>query len=249
MEIDSPISAPLPVIRIICDAFLFVWDKRVRMLRALAIPVALLFVVGHTFTFADDDPWKWAQMFVQTALYILFAITCHRLALIGDEGVPNYGLRTWTPREWRYLGWSVVIMMIWMLYFFVISSMIASKLISEVEAGTRVESVESFGPLVWLAGVPILYIFTRLSVLYPAIALDQQPTAQWVWRLTADNGWRLTIVVGLLPWVLYFLAGLLLRENATLVENIIVELIGFILLAVEVVALSFSYKHLAKSEV
>ena len=245
---DPSIPAPLPVIQTIRAAFQFVWDKRVRMLRALAIPVALLFVVDHAFTFANNDPLKFVQAFIQMAIYILFAITCHRVALIGDESVPNYGLRTWTLRESRYLGWSVIIFVVWMLFSFVINSFYVSMIVSKVEAGASAEIYQSYKYWLIPLYIPILYILSRLSVLCPAIALDQKVDAQWVWRLTAHNGWRLTIVVGLLPWVLYFLAGLLLRENATLVENIIVELFGFILLAVEVVALSFSYKHLAKSE-
>jgi hypothetical protein len=248
METDSSIPAPLPVIRIIRDAFLFVWDKRVRMLYALAVPVALLLVVDHAFTLANNDPLKFVQAFIQMAIYILFAITCHRVALIGDEGVPHYGLRTWTLGESRYLGWSVIILVVWLLFSFVINSFYVSMIVSKVEAGASAETYQSYK--YWLTPfyIPILYILARLSVLWPAIALDEQVSAQWAWRLTENNGWRLTAVVSLLPWVLYFVVNLLLRENATLVESIIVKLLGFVLLAVEVVALSFSYKHLAQAE-
>lgn len=58
----------------------------------------------------------------------------------------------------------------------------------------------------------------------------------------------LTLIVGVLPWILYYLVNLLLRDNATFVEYGVVRIIGFFLLAVEVVALSFSYKHLVGSE-
>jgi hypothetical protein len=248
METDSSIAAPLPVIRIIRDAFLFVWDRRTRLLYALAVPVALLLVVDHTFTFANDNPLKFLQAFFQMAIYILFAITCHRVALIGDEGVPSFGLRRWTLREWRYLGWSVIILVVWLLFSFVVNSFYVSMIVSKVEAGASAETYQSYK--YWLTPfyIPIFYILARLSVLWPAIALDEQVGAQWAWRLTVHNGWRLTVVVSLLPWVLYFAVNLLLRENATLVESIILKLLGFTLLAVEVVALSFSYKHLAKAE-
>ena len=54
------------------------------------------------------------------------------------------------------------------------------------------------------------------------------------------------MAVCLLPWVLFFLLSYLLRENATYIEIIIHKLLELILLAVEIVALSFSYKHLTK---
>ncbi len=55
-------------------------------------------------------------------------------------------------------------------------------------------------------------------------------------------------VVGVLPWVFSFFEEFLLREKVTLVEELNVLLIGLILLAVEIVALSFSYKHLAATQ-
>lgn len=253
-----PIPAPLPVIRIIRDAFRFVWGRKFRMVRALLIPavaVSLLKYSPYLMQWISSDPrfyghalFGWLSFLLQTAIYALCAITCHRLALIGDSAVPDYGLRTWTKREWRYLGWALVILIIWMLYSFVINSILISIIIRVVEAGAEAESFQTTG--YWIAPlyIPLLYILSRLSVLYPAIAVDRQVNAQWAWQLTVDNGWRLTVVVGLLPWVLYFLVSFLLRNNATWVEQILFILIGFVLFAVEVVALSFSYKHLAATE-
>jgi hypothetical protein len=239
---------PLPVIQIIGGAFQFVWDKRIRFLCALAIPIVLLFILKYVITLANDDPWKFVQAFFNLAICILFAITCHRLVLLGDEGIPNFGLKAWTLREWRYMGWAIVILAIWMLFSFVINSFIVSAFVKNVEAGGQAEAFESVKSLSYVVYIPLLYIFSRLSVLYPAIALDRQVTAQWAWRITDGNGWRMTVVVSFLPWALYYLTSLLLREYATLAENIILDLLGFALLAVQDVALSFSYKHLAEIE-
>jgi hypothetical protein len=115
-----------------------------------------------------------------------------------------------------------------------------------VEAGVSVESLQPNQMSAYLAYIPILYIFSKLSVLYPATALDQPMTAKWAWQLTDHNGWRLTIIVGLLPWILYFIVKLLFRENSTFVEHIIFRLMGFALLAVEIVTLSYAYKYLTE---
>jgi len=250
--------APLPVIRIILNALQFVWDKKFRMVRALLIPAAAIFVLEftpHLTHWVSSDPsasghalFGWLSFLIQTALYTLFAITCHRLALIGDPGVPDYGLLTCTKRELQYLGWFFVILVIGMLYSFVINSFFVSMIISDVEAGASVESFESTRHWLNLFYIPFLYILSRLSVLYPAIAVDQEVTARWAWRFTVRNGWRLTLVVGLLPCALYFLMKFLSRENATFVEYSALRLAGFVLLAVEIVALSLSYKHLAEAE-
>ena len=197
MNQNPSMPAPLPVIAIFCNAFQFVWDKRVRFLCALIIPVVILLALKHLVTLANNDPWKFVQAFINMAIYILFAITCHRLVLVGDQGVPDFGLKTWTLREWRYMGWAIVIFAIWMLYSFVINSFIVSAFVKNVEAGGQADAFQSIKSLSYFAYIPLLYIFSRLSVMYPAIALDRQVTAQWAWRLTDRNGWRLTVVVSI----------------------------------------------------
>jgi hypothetical protein len=251
-------DTPIPVLRIILDSIQFVWNKKSRMLRALLIPSAAIFILQSSTQLThliSSDPgfsghalFGWFSFLIQAALYALFAITCHRLALIGNDSVPDYGLLTWTKREWRYLGWFFVIMILFMLYSFVINSLHISIITSDVEAGASVDSFRTTRILLNLLYIPLLYILCRLSVLYPAIALDQPVTAQWAWRLTVHNGWGLTLIVAVLPGALYFLGNFLSRENATFVESIILSLIGFILLAVEIVALSFSYKHLTANK-
>lgn len=230
------------------------------MARALFIPAVAALILIYVpqfinwlalsvdFLFRFQILLGWLSFLIQMLPYILFAITCHRLALIGDHSVPTYGLLTWTQRESRYLGWLIVITLICMLISYVINSYFVSQMVNDLEAGASPESLQSSWRFTYLAYIPILYVFSRLSVLYPAIALDQQINAQWAWQATARNGWRLTLIVGVLPWILYYLVNLLLRDNATFVEYGVVRIIGFFLLAVEVVALSFSYKHLVGSE-
>ena len=260
MNTEPSSPTPLPVIAIIRAAFQFVWGNKSRMIRALFIPAAATLVLINVPQFINwlalsvsaffrfQVLFGWLSFLIQMLPYILFAITCHRLALIGDDSVPKYGLLTWTKRETRYLLWLVVITLICMLISYVVNSFYVSSMISEIEAGANPESFQSGMKYTYLAYIPILYIFSRLSVLYPAIALDQQINAQWAWQATARNGWRLTLIVGVLPWVLFYLVNLLLRDNATFVEYGVVRFIGFFLLAVEVVALSFSYKYLTQTE-
>ena len=185
------------------------------MARALFIPAVAALILIYVpqfinwlalsvdFLFRFQILLGWLSFLIQMLPYILFAITCHRLALIGDDSVPTYGLLTWTQRETRYLGWLIVITLICMLISYVINSFFVSQMVRELEAGASPESLQSSWRFTYLAYIPILYVFSRLSVLYPAIALDQQVNAQWAWRATARNGWRLTLIVGVLPWVLF----------------------------------------------
>ena len=241
---------PLSVSKIISGAFWFVWVMKWRMLRALIIPATAIFILKFSpylinWVFSSASLWDNAlfrsvDVIIQTAFYILFAITCHRLALIGNQSVPEYGMLSWTKRESNFLIWLFVVSIAGGITYQVISLPLLN--ISEA-------SENNLGESYYLAYIPTLYILSRLSLLYPATAVDRQVDLRWAWRLSKNNGWRLTIVVGFLPMFFVYLTDFLLRENATWIEYMIFQILGFIILAVEIVALSFSYKHLTESQV
>lgn len=255
MDTDSTIPAPLPVFTIIRAAFQFVWKKKLRMARALLIPVIAIWAVDQ-LPFSDErsilstDPiWVGCLLFlIQTIPYLLFAVTCHRLALLGDQSVPEYGLWKWTMRESRYLAWLLVIVNIYLLIYLAVDSSFVSNMFGDLGAVAGVDPFHLSMLVVYPVYIGFLYLFSRLCVLYPAIAVGKQVRAEWVWPVTARNGWRLTLVAGFLPWVIYWLTNFLLRDNATWAECAIFWFAGFFLFAVEVVALSYSYKHLAQHE-
>jgi len=253
--------APLPVIATIRAAFQFVWDKREQMLRALAIPMAFLFVleaVPYIIEMISEVPDKpeedihglmWRlSILLSIPFYILFAITCHRLVLVGDQAVPAYGNLTWNQRETRFLGWCVVVSLAYLLIIITIPIGVSLLSMFVADSGTSPSEITDsiWQGFMYLLMLPSIYLISRLSLVYPATAVDRQVNLTWAWNLSHFNGWRLMVVVGLLPWVFSFREDLLLRENATLVESLLVVTIGLVLLAVEVVALSFSYKHLVE---
>jgi hypothetical protein len=93
-----------------------------------------------------------------------------------------------------------------------------------------------------------LCIFSRLFLVFPATAVDRRVNLKWAWRLSKNNGWRLAIVVAVLPWVLSSLVWLLYREDATVFEDVFIAFLGSAIIVFEVAALSLSYRELAKEE-
>jgi len=87
------------------------------------------------------------------------------------------------------------------------------------------------------------YVVARLSLILPAVALDQKLTLSTVWDLSEGNGWRLAVVVGGLPWLLNYLQGLAFSET-DMIPAILRSVVYCTLLIVEVAALSLSYKAL-----
>jgi len=99
------------------------------------------------------------------------------------------------------------------------------------------------------AKVPAFYLFARLCLIFPATAVDRKVDVKWAWRQTANNGWRLVLLVGVLPWVISRAVGLLYCGNASVAEIIGLTFLSCALFAVEVAAISLSYRELTKDEV
>ena len=102
--------------------------------------------------------------------------------------------------------------------------------------------------LEFLASLPALYLVARLSLVFPATAIDRPASLRWAWRTSRGNGWRLVVVVTVLPWLVSHLVGLLYRDEATAAEVVLLTVTGTALFALEIAALSVAYRELVRNE-
>jgi hypothetical protein len=261
-------QASLPVFKIISGAFTFLWEKKLRMIRALSIPITILFIVEispYLLLIIDIDYENISVslfylftigIFIITyAARILFAITCHRLVLIGNTGVPEYGMLGWTRREWWFLAYLIFLPCVY--YLSMALNLMAIGLFKEFDININsIQILFAKGDgnllLILLVALPSVYIFSRLSLLFPATAVDRDVDVEWAWKTSSKNGWRLTVIIILLPllFVLLQVAQVMLwGKEPNWVEGIIDVLLKLILLAIEIIVLSFSYKHLTENQV
>jgi len=93
-----------------------------------------------------------------------------------------------------------------------------------------------------------LWPLARLSLLFPSLAVDRgfEPYASW--QATRDNGWKLVIVIAVLPWTLNRLAEALYRNDPSWVEFGAILVICALFTIIQVVALSLSYWELTRPE-
>ena len=188
---------------------------------------------------------KWLLCVAYGMLFTLFAVVCHRLVLLDPAAVARYPVPTWSLRESLFFMWMLAV------WFFYLISWVAFLTVA-VNALMLASASARAAPSDWHewleagAKVPALYVFARLCPLFPATAVDRRVDLRWAWQLTRGNGWRLVVVVGVLPWVISHLLGLLYRGDPTALETIVLSIAGTALFAVEVAALSISYRELTK---
>jgi len=240
-------AARLEVAKVLYGAFMVPWWKRRAFCRALAIPLALLVTLTLSWYYGGKylpQFSNWVLCAVWVGLFSVFAVTCHRLVLLDAASVASRPVPRWSWRETRFFYWLVGTWLIcWGAGIAALTLMLNLAIMT---LGSPRDGWFDWIPLA--AGVPAYYLFARLSPLFPATAIDREVNLKWAWRLTQGNGWRLFVVVAVLPWLISELVGLLYRGNATALETAILTFLGSALFAVEIAALSLSYRELTREE-
>jgi len=238
-------AARLDLGKVVAGAFLVPWWQRRAFARALAVPVALIFaytVLWQEYAAPRLGPvGGWLGVVLYGLLFTFFAVRCHRLVLLDAQSVAAEWRPRWTMRETRFFMWLAGCWLIGFMGLLVLLTIV-------VNAWGAVAGHDSF-PLKWAeqaVKIALLYPFARLCLLFPATAVerDPPPDLRWSWQLTRGNGWRLLIVVGALPWLFSLLVDLVYRSEATTFEWLLVGVLAMALFAVEIAAVSLSYREL-----
>lgn len=241
--------APLPVRDILFNALMVPWQQRTVLLRTLFLPVlgwVLLTRLGQDW--ARDSWLRMIPISIAWAiLYTYFAVTCHRLVLIGEQAVPRFGLTAFTPRELRFLLFLGLIYAMYMLAI-MIGLMVFGTLVLNVLPDSDATAPRLMAALAMVMSLLASgYLFARFGLVLPATALDKKLDLAWAWQRSRGNSLRLFLVVGLIPYSLTYLVGLM-DVGAGSVASIFYTVLGFILLVIEIAALSLSYQALTVAE-
>ena len=174
------------------------------------------------------------------ALFTLFAVTCHRLVL-ADFRPGGVAMPGWSAREVRFLLFVISLWIVYLVLWWV--TLLVGANVWPRFAGDVGESLQLIEAA---AKLPALYVIARLALVFPATAIDRWPDLRWAWRASRGNGWRLVVVVTVLPWMLSHLFGLLYREQPSPAEIGVLTLVGTALFAFEIAALSVAYRELTR---
>jgi hypothetical protein len=237
--------------KVVYGAFLVPWMNRKSFARALAIPLGLMatltlcsfYLGGHV-----PQAFHWLLYVTYWIVFTLFAVTCHRLVLLDSATIGAQWLPRWSRRETRFLLRFVAVWLIFALAMWPLLTVLGNLLHRIPGPWQSLPFEEQWQWAFRVSVVPAFYIFARLCVIFPATALDREVNLRWAWQMTRKNGLRLLFVVGALPWVIARLVDVVYREDATILEAIALTFLGTALFAVEVSAVSLSYRELTKGE-
>ena len=186
---------------------------------------------------------NWQLWFVYWSSFTIFAVICHRLALL-----PPFRRFAVSPAAavrlvLRFFGWLVVLGIL----FGTIDSALANLLeviFVNIAGDQYAREAEHWS--YYAATLPASYLPARFSMVLPATAIDEKVDLRWSWERTRGNGWRLVVIIGLLPWALASIMQALSYEGMSLISVFAWCVVSAFLGIVEVVALSLSFWELGK---
>ena len=244
--------AKLRVFKILFDAFTLVWFRRADFMRALWLPFLLMLALAGAWDFSEaslPSGFKWVYAVAYYFLLVLFVVNCHRVVLLNSQRTKEWAVPKWSWRETRFLGWTTCIWVIGATCA-VAGSMIAFTFIGNVtpqflwpvnlKSSTWTFISEYFMKFLYV------YNFARLCLMLPSIAVDKSLSFQRAIKLSRANGWRLAIVVSIIPLAIHIIAKIVYRDNASAWEYMLWLTITGALLTVEIAALSLSYRELVE---
>lgn len=166
-------------IKALVGAFSFINHYLKPLSRAVAIPVAVLILLNVP-RMVPGVSIQAPLLFelLQWIVLAMIAIVTHRIILKGPDSVPGWGLRRFGWREFSFIG----------MQFLLICLILPLNLLL---------LIPGIGPVLLICSV--LYLFSRLSLVFPSIAVDRPMGFIESWNLTSRRQLMIVLVAGLLP--------------------------------------------------
>ncbi len=194
----------------------------------------------------DDLGYTFILGALSIFVYTLFCIRCHRLVLLKPTPEIEASVFQLGKREYNFLSFLLkVCLRMFILIPVILLIAVLSTLIG-ISDGPYQDMI------FWLVlGPPTAYILGRFCMVFPATAIDLEPSLAWAWEQSKDLAWRLGILAGVLPWLFSFIyEGKLFFgiDQYALAHSITYGFLSFIFIAIEVAVISIAFRELSGFE-
>ncbi len=234
-------------------AYRFVWRAR-RDFLALAFPaiLALAIVTVAIQSFARGGRGLDLVISIVAAIvWVVFSVAWHRRFLLPGEVHTVAAALSWRRRHTRFL---LVTLALYATIMVVVAAGSIAPILLASGASNNVQSAVSFAVIV-IAVIGGMLLFVRLSLLFPAAAINHALTVRDCWERTAGNGWRLlaiSVIVGLPLAPVQVAFGLLMRAigggalTASFIHALLQQTVALLGIALAVTTLSIAFRALVE---
>ncbi len=237
-----------PFRQVLAGAFVLPWRHRVDVTHAAGLPL-LAIVVAMSCADAFESSFVGFSGQVALLLAMLWlALAMHRLVLVLDWQPQRLFGELKLGRLLRFFGAGIWLAIVYTAVYLLVMATLAfageaaGSIPQEESVWDRMFSFDGWANEV---GSALAYlVIGRLSLVFPAIALDRDANYGAFWRMSRGNGWRVAITVGALPWFLDSIISAMWREETSLFEIAGLGVLTGVVTIVEVIALSLTYREL-----
>ena len=188
----------LPVFQTVAEIWRFISRER-RDLFFLAAPFVVVLSIINTILIGLAPPGEPGDLAIASlALRVilpiqvtfgiivttLFSVTWHRRYLLPEKSLTVSATLNWTQRHWRFLRALVIFFAIYMALIMPFSILVSLLLLFSDPTASTLVPIAAVFPF-------LMYFLARLSLLFPAAAVDERLTVKACWQRTKNNGWRI----------------------------------------------------------
>ncbi len=210
----------LPVGATFAEAYSLVFARLGPLVKAAAFPYLMSTVLA---VLSLTAPSNWALTMLVAIMgfvpYTIFGVSWHRLTLLGPSaGAPSV-MPAWKRRHSRFLGYALAVTLIGygLVLVIVLHGVLLGMTLGESAESILVLAVTLGGSIVFV------YMISRLSFVFPAVAVDEAYRLAHAWTHTRGQGFRLIglMILTALPmivayWVLGGILGLAFLGDLTM---------------------------------
>lgn len=222
------------------------------VLKILLIPFCIYMSLELLVFLSNTDKYWYDSLnylfySIEILLFVIVAVNIHRMILVKNYSATLLSIFRFKAREIYFMLWLIYIFIIMLVIFFILSSFVIVPIVNNYP--TILNSGKIF--VFFLMLIPTLVI-TRLTVVYPATAIDKEPTRAYAFYLTKGNGFRLFLLVGFIPLFLGTFSPVFYDMFPDFSSDIFYfglrNFMEAFLLVFEVSLLSYSFKFLTENE-
>lgn len=224
------------------DAIFEVREKSRELLRALILPAVGSVVVALSHRFVEEPGAnQWLLLAAHLAFYALFAVSCHRIILLGRDSLPSeFGLY-WSMRETRFAAWLI-------LLFFLYAALSYPFAFATVFLPRELMATQ----IPWYAWTFVLTYFEgRFSMVLPATAVEQRMNLPASWILTRGRGLAIAMALfatSLAMTLITIVVKRILFKDAYVLGEVVDAILVFPIVAVAVGVISVTYRKVTFQE-
>lgn len=211
-------------ILIIKESAHIVFANRDAIFKALTVPFAAVILCGFVQMHSNDERLLVLIELIEYAVYIVVAIAIHRLLLLGPNSIEKPENNSLTRRQFSFFAYMIGLVFL--------TTLLLSVLVQFPYIG------------ITLGVLAFIYLTARLSLVFPAIAIDEETSFSDSWNLTKNHQFTMIVITSIFPLILEIPQLALSYLPYSVIAGNIVFLISTVFV---VAALSSSYKHIKEN--